>query len=520
MTSASTQIYMTALNNNEEKQTEYVSIAEIFERARELYPQRPALVIAEQTWTYSELGNLVDAAAFRLKKVVTTGDRIAIIGMNHLSYIVAYWATQRLGCSTVEINRNEPLKTVLGFLAAAHTRFVVTDRNDLKLAIQGELPAESFEEFLERSNGGAIEAFRVETSNSSQIDDEASIVYTSGTTAKAKGVVLSHGNFCFIARAVANYLELTEEDRCALTLPLCHTYGKSVLLSAFASGAAVVVLDGFGYLRKCLTQLTSEGCTVLSAVPYNLHTLVNSGSLLKYDFSSLRAITSSSDKLSPSMIDILTKALPNVRIFSMYGLTESTTRACYVPPEFLQKKKDSCGRPLPGVEIRIVMEDGASAPAGVSGEILLRGPNIMRGYFGDEELTKATIVDGWLKTGDIGHLDDDGFLYIDGRRKDIIKCAGERINPLEIEEVLMEHPDVEEAAVVGRPDSLMGETIHAYVTACDPSLKIDDLRKHCYARLSPLKVPYEYTFVESFPRTGTGKIQKNILGSAGVTPAF
>jgi acyl-CoA synthetase (AMP-forming)/AMP-acid ligase II len=199
----------------------------------------------------------------------------------------------------------------------------------------------------------------------------------------------------------------------------------------------------------------------------------------------------------------------------MYGLTESTTRACYVPPEFLYEKKNSCGRPLHGVQIRIVNEDGASVSTGISGEILLCGPNIMKGYFNDDELTKATIVDGWLKTGDIGHMDDDGFLYIDGRKKDIIKCAGERISPLEIEAVIAEHPGIEEAVVVGRHDSLMGETIHAYVMPRDPFLKIDDLRKHCFARLSPLKVPYQYTFVDNFPKTETGKIQKNSLAEWG-----
>ena len=504
------------MNNTEEKQNECVCIADIFSQARTLYPQRPALVVSGRTWSYDELGNLIDAAAFRLKEAIPAGSRIAIIGVNHLAYIVAYWAAQRLGLPTVEINRNEPLKIILNAIAATNTRFVVTDSNNVRIAIQGKIPAESFEEFLlgcETTDKGIPEVFRAENGfrNSSQINKEASIVYTSGTTASAKGVVLSHGNFCFIARSIADYLEMTKKDRCALALSLCHTYGKSVLLSAFAAGAAVVVLDGFGYLRKCLSQLTSDDCTVLCAVPYHLNTLVNSGSLLKYNFSSLRAITSSSDKLSASVIDILTKALPNVRIFSMYGLTESTTRACYVPPELLNKKKDSCGRPLSGVEIKIVTDDGVSAPTGVAGEILLRGPNIMKGYFDDAELTKSTIVDDWLKTGDIGHLDEDGFLYIDGRKKDIIKCAGERINPLEIEEVLMEHPGIEEAAVVGCRDSLMGEIIHAYVTIRDQSLKTDDLRKHCYSRLSPLKVPFRYTFVDSFPKTDTGKIQKNSL---------
>ena len=507
---------MPTLNKHEEKQYKDAGIAGIFARARALYPQRPALVIGERTWSYSGLGCLVDVAAYRLKNTIPVkSGRIAIIGANHISYIVAYWAAQRLGCPTVEINRNESRKTLLGILAATHTQFVVTDRSDLKSALQGKIPVESFEEFItgcEASHGDRIEDFKTENGESS--DDgskEASIVYTSGTTASAKGVVLSHGNFCFIARAVADYLELSGEDRCALVLPLYHTYGKSVLLSAFAAGSAVIVLDGFNNLQKCLSGLTSERCTVLSAASYHLNVLVTSGCLSKYDFSSLKTITSAADKLSSAVIDSLMKELPKVRIFCMYGLTEAATRVSYIPPELLRAKKGSCGRPLLGVEIKIAAENGASTQTGVTGEILLRGPNVMKGYYGDPDLTASTIVDGWLKTGDIGHLDEDGFLYIDGRKKDIIKCAGERINPQEIEEVLLEHPGIEEAAVVGLRDSLMGEIIHAYVTVCDPSLKISDLRNHCSTRLSPLKNPYKYTIVESLPKTITGKIQKSIL---------
>ena len=487
-------------------------LAEIFIRARALYPQHPALVVTDRTWTYEELGNLVDAASYRLKKIVLEeGGRVTIVGGNHISYIVAYWAAQYISCSTVEIDRNESIQTLLGILNATTTRFVVTDRSDLQSVVQGKIPVESFDEFLskcETYTSNVTEVFKTEDGDGSR---EASIVYTSGTTASAKGVVLTHDNFCFVAHAVADYLGLTEEDRCALVLPLCHTYGKSVMLSAFVAGAAVVMLDSFNRLQSFLTRLSRERCTVLSVVPYHLNVLVRSGGLSGRDFSSLRAITSSSDKLSPSVINSLSESLPKTQIFSMYGLTEATTRVSYIQPEFLYMKKGSCGRPLPGVDIKIVAEDGTSAPIGIAGEVLVRGPNIMKGYFGDDDLTNSTIVDGWLRTGDIGHLDEDGFLYIDGRKKDIIKCMGERINPTEIEEVLMEYPGIAEAVVVGRWDSLMGEIIHAYVTVRNPLLKINDLREHCRARLSPLKVPYQYTIVKSFPRTGTGKIQKSML---------
>ena len=494
-----------------------INIGEIFLKTMTRYPKRPALVIAGRTWSYEELGCLIAEASSRLEKIATAAEsRIAIIGKNHPAYIVAYWAAQFAGCSTVEIDGNESLQTLLGALSSTRPQFVVTDRDDLKSAIQERIQVESFEEFpVKRDNGRAFNESPGKLLHEQQFArrfiKSENIVYTSGTTASAKGVVLSHGNFCFIARAVADYLGLNETDRCALILPLCHTYGKSVLLSAAAAGAAVIILDGFGNQKRFLSQLAAEACTVLSAVPYHLHRLVKSGCLPQYDVSSLRIITSSADKLSPSVIDGLTAALPKVRIFSMYGLTEATTRVCYLPPEMIHAKKESCGRPLPRVELKIVTEDGRAAAPGETGEVLLRGPNVMTGYWDDPDLTAATVADGWLKTGDLGHLDADGFLYIDGRKKNLIKCAGERINPMEIEKILMEYPGVEEAAVIGRPDSLMGEIIHAYAASRDSTLKKSDLREHCRARLAHNKVPYRYTIVERLPRTDTGKAQKHLL---------
>jgi len=484
------------------------TVAEILFRAISLYPGRPALIAPGRTWSYEELGRAVAGFSSRIReRAPVHGGRIAIIGGNYLAYILAYWGAQCAGCSTVEISGNESLQTLLGVLSATRPQLVVTDRCDLISAVWGKFPVESFEYVLKWSVA-SDQWPEVRTGGNSR---EASIVYTSGTTAAAKGVVLSHENFCFIARTVADYMGLNEKDRCTMILPLCHTYGKSVLLSATAVGAALVMLDGFGNQRQFLSRLAAESCTVLNAVPYQLNMLVKSGCLPQFESSALRIIASSADKLSPAVIDSLTKALPKVRIFSMYGLTEATTRVCYVPPEMLHAKKESCGRPLPDVEIRIMAEDGRVAATDETGEILLRGPNVMTGYFDDLDLTTETLVNGWLKTGDIGHLDADGFLYIDGRKKDLIKCAGERINPLEIEEVLLKHPEVDGAVVVGRPDSLMGEIIHACVASRNPLLSKTDLHEHCRARLSHNKVPYSYKIIECLPVTSTGKVQKHAL---------
>lgn len=491
----------------------FSSVAELFCITLKRYPNKPALVFNNQSWSYGKLSSAISSVINRLKQHINANNsRIAIIGNNHLSYVIAYFAAQFLGASTVEVDRNESLDTLISIIITTGACFVVTDREDLKTSLESQIRIESFQEFL-----SSCETFNndftkfPEVSNSLHFTKEASIVYTSGTTGSAKGVILSQENFCFIAYIVADYLKLNHKDRYALILPLCHTYGKSVLLSSFVVGATLVMLNNFNRLANFINQLSKEKCSVLSAVPYHIHVLLKGGFLSKHDLSSLRAITSSSNKLAPATIDNLFALLPKIQIYSMYGLTESTTRACYVPPDLLQSKKDSCGKPLPGIELMIIGKDGSKKPTGHVGEILLRGPNIMKGYFDDFKLTSKTLVSGWLKTGDLGHLDEDGFLYLDGRKKDLIKCAGERINPLEIEHVIMEHTGVEEAAVIGHPDSLMGEIIHAYVVPRDLSLRKAELRKHCFHKLTHNKVPYHYTFVDQLPKTATGKVKKYLL---------
>lgn len=491
------------------------SIAEIFLNTVDKFPQHPALILPDQSWSYEELGGIVNSAAIKFKKLINfKNSRIVIIGDNHPAYVVAYFAAQCIGASTVEVSRNESLDTLLSIVKATGAIFVVTDRDDLRKTLETQLHVESFQEFLTFCEASSIDNTDL-LKNSAVVDcsKEASIVYTSGTTGSAKGVILSHENFCFITHAIADYLKLTHEDRYALVLALCHTYGKSILLSSFAVGASVIMINDFKNIPNFLDQLVHKNCTVLSAVPYHINVLLKGGHLEKYDLSSLRAITSSANKLSHTTIDNLTNALPEVQLFSMYGLTESTTRTCYMPPDILQTKKNSCGMPLPGVEIRIVDKDGTDLSEGQAGEILLRGPNIMKGYFEDSKLTEDTLINGWLRTGDIGFVDDEGFLYITGRKKDIIKCAGERISALEIEEVLLEHEGVEEVAVIGQADSLMGEIIHAYVVPSSPSLKKNELLSYCFKRLSHHKVPYHYTFVGKLPKTETGKVKKYLLAS-------
>ena len=434
---------------------------------------------------------------------------MAIIGDNHPAYIIGYLGAQTGGMSTVEVGKYESIERLETIIAQTESKFVLTDRQDVVEALCDKVRVLLFEEFM-----GEIES-EEEAHGVIQIviapDDEASIVFTSGTTSFPKGVVLTQANFCFIAEVVSKYLGLSPDDRYALILPMSHTYGKSIVLSTLKVGASIIMLNNFTDIQNFLKALADLKCTILSGVPYNAHVLLKWGNLSKYDLSSLKKMTFSGNKLPPSTIDKLLEKLPWVEIYSMYGLTESTTRVCYLPPEHLLEKKESCGKPLPGVEVRIFNEKGAALPSGSVGQVFVRGPNVMRCYFQDPELTSQTIVDGWLNTGDLGRLDADGFLFLEGREKEIIKCAGERISPLEIEEVILNHPEVSEVAVIGAADPVLGEIVHAFIVPRSESLALKELRTYCAKHLSHHKIPRKYTIVNELPKTATGKIKKHLL---------
>lgn len=498
------------MRNSVSPSSEITSIRDLLFSSSAAFSKRTALVSPGVALTYSQLGSLVArTASYLLGSGLGQGSRMAIIGDNHPAYIIGYLGAQARGLSTVEVGKYESIERLETIIAQTESKFVLTDRQDVVEALCDKVRVLLFEDFM-REIEREEEAHGVRKIGIAP-DDEASIVFTSGTTSFPKGVVLTQANFCFIAEVVSKYLDLCPNDRYALILPMSHTYGKSIVLSTLKVGASIVMLNNFNDIQNFLKAMADLRCTILSAVPYNAHVLLKWGNLSKYDLSSLKKMTFSGNKLPPSTIDKLLEKLPWVEIYSMYGLTESTTRVCYLPPEHLLEKKESCGKPLPGVEVRILNEKGVVLPFGKVGQVFVRGPNVMRCYFQDPELTSQTIVDGWLNTGDLGRLDEDGFLFLEGREKEIIKCAGERISPLEIEEVILNHREVSEVAVIGAADATLGEIVHAFIVPKSESLALKELRTYCTKHLSHHKIPRKYTIVNELPKTVTGKIKKHLL---------
>ena len=231
-----------------------------------------------------------------------------------------------------------------------------------------------------------------------------------------------------------------------------------------------------------------------------------------YDLSSVRYMTQAGGAMAPAQVSQFTDKLPDIKFYVMYGQTEATARITYLPPDKLKDKLGSVGIPIPGVEIEIRDCNGNKVEAGITGELCVKGGNVMLGYWNDREKTDEAVQNGWLKTGDLAQCDDDGYISIVGRSTDMIKTGAHRISPQEIEEVILELNDVEEVAVLGKPDEILGQIIKAIVVAKkDKELNVKNIKAHCHRNLATYKIPKEIEFMDKLPKTATGKVQKFLI---------
>jgi acyl-CoA synthetase (AMP-forming)/AMP-acid ligase II len=337
----------------------------------------------------------------------------------------------------------------------------------------------------------------------------ACILYTSGTTGQPKGVVLSHGNLSSNTQAIVSYLALTHEDSIVTVLPFYYSYGSSVLHSHLSVGGRVVLEKNLVYPHAVIASLARERASGFAGVPSTFALLLARVKLSEFDLGSLRYVTQAGGAMAAALTQRLRAALPHVAVFVMYGQTEATARLTYLPPEKLDEKLGSVGVPVPGVRIQIRDDKGVAAMAHQLGEVWATGPNIMLGYWQNAEATRETICDGWLKTGDMGYLDHDGYLYLAGRRTDMIKSGAHRIHPQDIEDTIAELPQVEEVAVIGVDDPILGQAIKAFVVVTGrEDVSSMHIQAHCKERLAAYKVPKTIEFVAALPRTTNGKLRR------------
>jgi long-chain acyl-CoA synthetase len=450
------------------------------------------------------LGRVCAAAETLRASGVRAGETIAVRFANRVEIVVLFFAAWRLHAAVTPINPA---------LTDAELNHQLTDSG--AVLIISDRPLQTPVAQLDVAEITGI-SYSDEVAPSPAADSTALIIYTSGTTGKPKGVVLTHGNIDAMAEQGRIASDVTADDHCLLILPLFHVNAivVSVLVPLLAH-AQTTIMKRFDAV-KFVNALESTRATLFSAVPTIFVMLDALPPDVVADTSSVRLAFSGAAPGPPGLADRI-RARWGFPIFEGYGLSEATCATTFNTAA--HHKHGTVGRPLPGQQVRIADATGAPLPPGVDGEILIAGPTVMRGYLGRPELTAEVIRDGWLHTGDVGHLDDDGFLVIVGRLKDMIIRGGENIYPREIEDVLGLDSAVKEAAVVGRPDSTFGEVVIAYVVARDGNaISRERLDALCAQKLSPYKRPIDIRVVDDLPKNATGKVNKSALRRLAVSP--
>jgi long-chain acyl-CoA synthetase len=493
-------------------------------------PNRPALICDGRTRTFAEIDAESDQVACELQRSgIARGDRVALIADNTAEAVVSIFGILKAGAVLVPVSPLARPDRLAGLLNDCGARALLSSSRlatavasasasvpSLKCVVWLEMPPESGPRGLGLPE--ILAGPRARPTAPGLIDhDLFAIIYTSGSTGQPKGVMLTHRNLVNTTAAIATYLGNTPDDVVMCVLPLSHTYGLCQVLVGARVGYTVALERSFAYPFDVVQRMAEYRVTGLPAVPTIFAQLLQLAPLEGLDLSSLRYVTNAAAGLPPAHVRRLQTMFPAVRIFLMYGQTECT-RTCYLEPSRVLDKPDSVGKPIPNSDAYVVDEEGRRAAPEVVGELVVRGANVMRGYWGLPEETARSLRDGEipgekvLHTGDLFRTDSEGLLYFVGRRDDVFKCKGEKVSPTEIESVLHELEDVVQANVVGVDDPIDGTAIKATVVLRpDTKLTERDLRRHCRERLEAYLVPRFIEIRDALPRTESGKLDRRAL---------
>jgi long-chain acyl-CoA synthetase len=501
-----------------------VNIAHHLDVAAAHFPDRPAILFEGTTLTYRQLQRAVDRAAHGLIELgIDTGDRVALFLPNIPGFAIAYLAVQKIGAIAVSVNvmlTTDELEHVLSDSGAAAIVTTAVLLPCLVPLIGQNVPAERVI-LAEGSAPGyrGLEELGTDnpfTAREMHRDGPAGILYTSGTTGKQKGAVLSHGNVVSNTFATSHALRVDPDDRLMLFLPLFHCFGQNFIMNtAFASGASIVLHRRFAP-EEVLRSIGRDGVTMFFAVPTIYIGLLDAGvppeSLggIRYYFSAAATM--------PVEIAERWRERFGLAIHEGYGLTETSPFASY--NHQWHHRPGSVGTAIEMVEIAVVDAEDRPVAVGEWGEILVSGPNVMLGYWNRPEESAAALRGGWFHTGDVGYLDEDGYVFLVDRVKDMINVGGFKIWPREVEEVLYRHAHIKECAVVGVPDARKGEVAIAVVVLHEGAkLTADELNAFCREHMAAYKIPASFEFAADLPKSATGKTLKRVLRDRAVGQA-
>lgn len=516
-------------------------VHEWLSRSARRYPDKDAIVCGGDRWTYGRLEACANRFACALQSLgVERQDRVVILLGNCPETVVGLYGTLKAGGVFVILDGNTKARRLQYVLENSQARILVARSSqralvaealadscqgmhviwltsDTETEVSPDLSGTLWSSIFSSSadEDGSLRAAGSGLPRTIDID-LAALIYTSATTGDAKGVMSTHHNMISAARSIIQYIGNEPDDVVLDALPLSFDYGLYQVIMAVMFGGTVVLESSFVYLHNILTRIAEEKVTGFPIVPTMVAMLLKMRDLSGYDLRCLRYITNTGAALPVQHIRRLQQLLPHVKLFSMFGLTECK-RVGYLEPEELARRPGSVGKAMPNCEVAVVDEQGDPVPAGQVGELVIRGSNVMQGYWRDPVTTDKTYRPGpypasrWLYSGDYFRMDQEGFLYFLGRKDDMIKTRGERVSPKEVENAICELDDVAEAAVVPVPDDILGQAIKVFVVGRGNGLSEKDVLRHCARRLESFMVPKYVELVSALPRTAHGKVNKREL---------
>lgn len=498
------------------------------------YPDKTAIIEKDKEYSYSELrGSAMKLANFLVSSGIKRGDRVAVYLNNSWQAVVSIYGITLSGAVFLVINPQTK---------ADKLQYILNDSEAVALIADGALhneinkiiaEVESLGNIIITGAADKIIASGIKTITDFQkIVDElpseaelpqiipndlAALIYTSGSTGFPKGVMMTHQSMVFTSWSLIEYLRLTDSDRIILLLPLAFDYGLYQLLMAVTIGGSLIVEQSFIFQATIYKQIEKYKPTVFPGVPTIYALMIAAAKKSGLAFDCIKKVTNTAAALPAEFIPDLKNLFPNALIFKMYGLTECK-RVCYLEPELVDVKPKSVGKAIPGTEVFLLTPEGEPVKKGERGILHIRGPHIMLGYLNKDELTREMLKPGklpWervLCSNDWFEMDDEGFLYFLGRNDDIIKSRGEKVSPVEIENVIYTIPEIREAAIIGVPDDITGEAIIGFVTVYDGNnLTEKDIQKVCMSKLELFMIPKQLIFLNEMPKSTNGKIDKKRL---------
>lgn len=481
------------------------------ERAKSI-PDKVCITFEKKKFTYSAIDDFVTNIAGGLKALgIEYSDKIAILMDNCPEYIVSYFAILRAGGISVPINNFLTPDEISFILNDSNCRFLIfnntfSSHTEKVKKIIPSLKAVDFDEIQNKP----VEPYTGDD------DEVAVLLYTSGTTGFPKGAMLTHRNLLSNAEASMKVMNVSSKDRILLFLPLFHSFSFTVcVILPIYAGAQIVLLRSVKPFSKVVNSIFRDRITLFVAVPtvYNVLSKKRMPFIVRCLFKlliNIRACISGAAALPEDTIHAFEKRF-KVPLIEGYGLTEASPVVAVNPLEGV-RKPTSVGPPVPGVEVAVVGEDGGKLPAGQTGELIVKGPNIMKGYFNKPEETEEVLRNGWLYTGDMARIDEDGYIYIVDRKKDLIIVDGMNVYPREVEDFVLKNHSVEECAMVGIPDGRGSETPILYIKKKEDAVIGEaEIRNYLKGKIAQFKTPKKILFIDEFPKTATGKIKKTEL---------